>query len=51
MLEVCMIISIVLDTEYMGVEERNKWFLKSVSNATKEDMLIITNSYFKDHIN
>lgn len=46
-----MIISIVLDTEYMGVEERNKWFLKSVSNATKEDMLIITHSYFKDHIN
>ena len=46
-----MIISIVLDTEYMGVKERNKWFLKSVSQAMKEDMLIITHSYFRYNLN
>ena len=45
-----MVISVVLDTEYMGVSERNKWFLKSVSNAMKEDTVIITHSYFKDHL-
>lgn len=45
-----MIISVVLDTEYMGVEERNKWFLKSVSNAIKEDTLIVTHSFFKNHL-
>ncbi len=45
-----MVVSIVLDTEYMGVAERNKWFLKAVSNAISEDTLIVTHSYFKDHI-
>ncbi|MBQ7275078.1 MAG: hypothetical protein IJR15_06440 [Clostridiales bacterium] len=45
-----MVVSIVLDTEYMGVSERNKWFLKVVSNAMKEDTLIVTHSYFKDHL-
>ncbi len=45
-----MVISVILDTEYMGVAERNKWFLKSVSNALKEDTLIVTHSYFKEHL-
>lgn len=45
-----MIISVILDTEYMGVAERNKWFLKCVSHAMKEDVLIITHSYFRDHL-
>lgn len=45
-----MVISVVLDTEYMGVAERSKWFLKSVSQAMKEDTLIVTHSYFRDHL-
>lgn len=45
-----MIVSIILDTEYMGVAERNKWFLKNISTAVKEDMLIVTHSYFKDKL-
>ena len=45
-----MIISFVIDTEYMGIKERNKWFLKCVSEAMKEDMIIVTHSYFRDHL-
>ena len=45
-----MVVSVVLDTEYMGVAERNKWFLKVVSNAMKEDTLIVTHSYFRNHL-
>lgn len=45
-----MIISVVLNTEYMDVAERNKWFLKNVSNAMIEDTLIITHSYFQDNL-
>lgn len=35
-----MVVSIVLDTRYLGVAKRNKWFLKVASNAMKEDTLI-----------
>ncbi len=37
-----MIVSVVLNTEYMADEERIKWFLKNVSFAQKEDCVIIT---------
>ena len=40
-----MVVSIVLDTEYMGVAERKKWFLKNVSEALDTNMLIITKYY------
>lgn len=45
-----MILSIIFDTEYMGVSERNKWFLKSVSNARKEETIIVTHEYMYDHL-
>lgn len=45
-----MILSIIFDTEYMGVSERNKWFLKSVSNARKEDTIIVTHEYMYSHL-
>ena len=45
-----MILSIIFDTEYMGVSERNKWFLKSVSNARKEETIIVTHEYMYTHL-
>lgn len=45
-----MVVSIVLDTEYMGVAERKKWFLKNVSEALDTNMLIITHEYMRNHI-
>lgn len=34
----------------MGVSERNKWFLKSVSNARKEETIIVTHEYMYSHL-
>lgn len=45
-----MILSIIFDTEYMGASERNKWFLKNVSNAKKEDTIIVTHEYIYNHL-
>lgn len=45
-----MIVSFVLDTEYMGEAERKKWFLKMLAEAQKTDMLIITHEYMKNHL-
>ena len=40
-----MFVSIILDTEYMGMGERLKWFLKNISHAKEMDALIITHEY------
>ncbi len=45
-----MIVSFVLNTEYMNVQERDKWFLKNVSLARNEDVLIITHEYLRVHL-
>ncbi|MBE6070251.1 MAG: hypothetical protein E7211_21545 [Clostridium lundense] len=45
-----MIVSVILDTEYAGALNRSKWFLKSVSNAHKEDILIVTHAGLKKNI-
>ena len=42
-----MQVSIILDNEYMGVMERNKWFLKYVSYAQDNDCFIITHEIFE----
>ncbi len=44
-----MIVSIILDTEYMGMEARIKWLMKNLSCAVKNDYIIITHEYFKTH--
>lgn len=45
-----MIVSFILDTEYSGVQGRDKWFLKNVSIAQKEDVVIVTHEYLRDHL-
>lgn len=45
-----MYISIVLNNEYMAVSERDKWFLKNVSEARNSDCLIITHEYIKNNL-
>lgn len=45
-----MVVSIILDTEYMGMAERFKWFLKNCSYAKEQDYLIVTHEYIKTHL-
>ena len=45
-----MIVSFVLNTEYMSIKERDKWFLKNVSFAKHNDVLIVTHEYIKNHL-
>lgn len=45
-----MIVSVILNTEYMKVEERIKWFLKSASYAKKQDIILVTHEYMKTHL-
>ena len=42
-----MFVSIIFDTEYMGMGERIKWFLKSLSHAKEMDAVVITHEYLK----
>lgn len=44
-----MVVSIVLDSEYMGMEARIKWFMKNLSHALENDYLIITHECLKKH--
>lgn len=44
-----MVVSIVLDSEYMGMEARIKWFMKNLSHALENDYLIITHECLKNH--
>lgn len=44
-----MIVSVILDTEYMGMGERIKWVLKNLSHAVEDDYLVITHEYIKKH--
>lgn len=45
-----MIVSVVLNTEYMKIEERIKWFLKTASDAAKQDIVIVTHEYMRTHL-
>lgn len=45
-----MYVSIVLNNEYMNISERDKWFLKNVSEARNSDCLIITHEYIKNNL-
>ena len=45
-----MVVSVVLNTEYMKTEERFKWFLKNVSFAKGNDVLIVTHECLEKHI-
>lgn len=44
-----MFVSIILDTEYMGMGERHKWFLKNLSHAKENDWLVITHEHLGKH--
>ena len=45
-----MIVSIILDNEYTGMFGRKMWFLKNAFHAVKEDTLIITHEFLKNHL-
>lgn len=45
-----MVVSVVLNTEYMKTEERFKWFLKNVSFARNNDVLIVTHECLKKNM-
>lgn len=45
-----MVVSVILDSEYMGMGERFKWFLKSVTYAKRNDWVIVTHEYIKTHL-
>ncbi len=45
-----MVVSVVLDSEYLGMGERFKWFLKSVTYAKRNDWVIVTHEYIKNHL-
>ena len=45
-----MVVSIILDAEYMGMEERFKWFLKNCSYAKEQDYLIVTHECIKNKL-
>lgn len=40
-----MFVTIILDTEYMGMGERHKWFLKNLSHGLENDWLVITHEH------
>lgn len=44
-----MFVTIILDTEYMGMGERHKWFLKNLSHAKANDWLVITHEHLGKH--
>lgn len=44
-----MFVSIIFDTEYFGMGERHKWFLKNLSHARQNDCLIITHGFLKNN--
>ncbi|MBD5538124.1 MAG: hypothetical protein HDQ99_21275 [Lachnospiraceae bacterium] len=44
-----MFVTIILDTEYMGMGERHKWFFKNLSHAKANNWLVITHEYLARH--
>lgn len=44
-----MFVTIVFDTEYMGMDERHKWFLKNLSHAVSNEWLVITHEHLGQH--
>jgi len=42
-----MFVSIILDTEYYGMEGRDKWFLKNLSHAKENNCMIITHEQLR----
>ncbi len=44
-----MFVSVILDSEYMGMGERIKWFIKNLSYARRKGWLIVTHEYLKVH--
>lgn len=44
-----MFVTIILDTEYMGMGERYKWFFKNLSHAKANHWLVITHEYLAKH--
>lgn len=44
-----MFVSVILDSEYMGMGERIKWFLKNAFHAKSDNRVIITHEYLKTH--
>ncbi|WP_022759224.1 hypothetical protein [Butyrivibrio fibrisolvens] len=45
-----MVVSIILDTEYMGDTERFKWFLKNVTYAKKNGWILVTHESIKKNL-
>lgn len=44
-----MFVTIIFDTEYMGMDERHKWFLKNLSHAKDNNWLVITHEHLYKH--
>lgn len=44
-----MFVTIIFDTEYMGMDERHKWFLKNLSHAKANNWLVITHEHLGIH--
>lgn len=45
-----MFISIVLNTEYMDIASRSKWYLKCLLHCKQNGWILITHEYMKTHI-
>lgn len=44
-----MYISIVLNTEYMDIASRSKWYLKNLYHCKENGWIMITHEYMRDH--
>lgn len=44
-----MFVTIIFDTEYMGMYERHKWFMKNLSHAKANNWLVITHEFLNQH--
>lgn len=44
-----MFVTIILDTEYMGMGERHKWFLKNLFHAGKNGWFVITHEHLEKY--
>lgn len=44
-----MFVTVILDTEYMGMGERHKWFLKNLSHAMENNYFVITHEHLEKY--
>ena len=44
-----MFISIILNTEYMDIASRSKWYLKNLFHCKENGWILITHDYMRTH--